>query len=431
MATAKKNRREEYISENGTEKQVFNFRDDTLNIDIPCRVVFKKKKEEIHYPFAKNGQPKFDYVREITYRGLPSPLPRGIIKDYRLGYGFTKVLSPILYQIDKELQPEKLIVSLKGKTRVDKKTVYINYNDLNKVYPKMDSLLQRHIKEKEVTAKKFLSPFFPQKFKDIKSPYVKGTLYTIINDQIEQDAKALSRDDFDSVLGLTLKELKNQGLESKKIVLETRERIEKRFLEDTIAAFKKLLERKLNNNKLEKDWENLLKENPWIISNLFSTPVFLFQNQAYAGGKEINNTNGKVTDFLFKNDFTDNVAIIELKTHKTDLLSNKPYRGKDVYSLSPELSGAVNQVLNQRQNLIQEFVQLRTKEEWFESYNPKCLIIAGTTKGLPEHGTKSFDIFRNNLHGVEIVTFDELLKKLEFFHDLIKKKKKKPVTKKK
>jgi hypothetical protein len=153
---------------------------------------------------------------------------------------------------------------------------------------------------------------------------------------------------------------------------------------------------------------------------LFSTPVFFFQNQAYAGGKEINNTNGKVTDFLYKNEFTDNVSIIELKTHKTELLSAKPYRGKDVYSLSTELSGSVNQVLNQRQNLVQEFVKLRTKDEWFESYHPKCLIIAGSIKFLPKDGIKSFDIFRNTLQGVEIVTFDELLKKLEFFSDLIK-----------
>lgn len=421
----KRNRREEYVSEDNATKRVFNFRDDILKIDVPCRIVFKKKKEEIHYPFAKDGAPKFENVREIVYRGLPSPLPRGLIKDYRLGYGFTKVLSPILYQIDKVLQPTKLIVSPKGKTRTDGKTIYLDYADLNKVYPKMESLLQRHVKEKEATAKKFLAPFFSQRFKDIKSAYVKGTIYTIVSDQIADDPKSLSREDFDSMLGLVLKELKNQGLESKKIVLETRERIEKRFLEDTIFSFKKLLDRKLNNNKLEKDWESLLKENPWIISNLFATPVFLFQNQAYAGGKEINNTNGKVTDFLYKNNFTDNVAIVELKTHKTELLANKPYRGKDVFSLSPDLSGAVNQVLNQRQNLIQEFVKLRTKDEWFESYNPKCLVIAGTTAGLPEHGIKSFDIFRNNLHGVEIVTFDEVLKKLEFFHDLIKSKRKK------
>lgn len=424
MAT-KKNRRGEYISEDNTTKQVFNFRDDILKIDIPCRVVFKNKKEEIHYPFAKDGTAKFDHIKEIVYRGLSSPLPRGIIKDHKLGYGFTKVLSPILYQIDKELKPTKLIVSLKGKTRINNKTVYLNYSNLNQVYPKMDSLLQRHTKEKEVTAKKFLASFFSQKFKDIKSPYIKGTIYTIVSDQITEDPKALSREDFDSMLSLVVKGLKNQGIESKKIILQTREKIEKRFLEDTIASFKKLLERKLNNNKLEKDWEVLLKENPWIISNLFATPVFLFQKQAYAGGKEIDNTNGKVTDFLYKNNFTDNIAIVELKTHKTELLANKPYRGKDVFSLSYDLSGAINQVLNQRQNLIQEFVKLRTKEEWFESYNPKCLVIAGTTAGLPEYGVKSFDIFRNNLHGVEVVTFDEVLKKLEFFRDLIKNKKKK------
>lgn len=421
---AKKELKGEYLHDEDKDKKVFHFRDDSLKIDILCRVTYKNKKTETHYPFSKDGKSKFDHVKEITYKGLPNPLPRGIIKDHRLGYGFTKVLSPILYQIDKVLKPEKLVVSASGKTRVDKNTLYLSYVELNKVYPKMDSLLQRHVKEKEVVAKKFLAPFFSKNFKDIKSPYVKGTLYTIVSDQIENNTKILSREDFDSILELTLKELKNQGMESKKVVLQTREKIEKRFLEDAIITFKKLSERKLNNNKLEKDWEKFLVENPWIISNLFATPVFFFQNQAYAGGKEINNTNGKVTDFLYKNEFTDNIAIIELKTHRTDLLSAKPYRGKDVYALSTELSGSINQVLNQRQNLIQEFVKLRTKDEWFESYHPKCLVIVGSIKNLPKNGLKSFETFRNSLQGVEIITFDELFKKLEFFNDLIKNKKK-------
>ncbi len=422
---AKKDIKGEYLKDENKTKKVFHFQDTALKLDILSKVIFIGKKHEVHYPFAKDGQPKFENVREIIYKGLPSPLPRGIIKDSKLGYGFTKVLSPILYQIDKVLKPNKLVVSAGGKTRLDKRTLYVSYAELNKSYPKLDSLLQRHSKEKEVAAKKFLAPFFPKNFKDIKSPYVKGTLYSIISDQIENDSKKISREDFDSIMGLTLKELKNQGIESKKVVLETREKIERRFLEDAINSFKKLSQRKLNNNKLEKDWEKFLIENPWIISNLFATPVFFFQNQAYAGGKEINNTNGKVTDFLYKNEFTDNIAIIELKTHKTDLLSAKPYRGKDVYSLSTELSGSINQVLNQRQNLIQEFIKLRTKDEWFESYHPKCLVIVGSIKDLPTGGIKTFDTFRNSLQGVEIVTFDELLKKLEFFNDLIKGNKKK------
>lgn len=419
----------EYLYEENKTKKVFHFQDTALKIDIQSKVIYLGKKHEVHYPFDKNGKPKFDNVKQISYKGLSDPLPRGIIKDYRLGYGFTKVLSPILYQIDKVLKPTQVIVSLKGKTKLEKGILYLNYTELNKTYPKLDSLLQRHVKEKEAAAQKFLSPFFPKQFKNIKSPYVKGTLYSIISDQIENDSKKISREDFDSVLGLTLKELKNQGIESKKVVLETREKIEKRFIEDAISDFKKLSQRKLNNNKLEKDWEKFLIENPWIISNLFAVPVFFFQNQAYAGGKEIDNKNGKVTDFLYKNEFTDNVAIIELKTHKTELLSAKPYRGKDVYSLSADLSGSVNQVLNQRQNLIHEFTNLRTKENWFESYHPKCLVIAGSISGLPKDGLKNFETFRNSLQGVEIITFDELFKKLEFFNDLIKGKTKKKKVK--
>jgi hypothetical protein len=417
--------RGEYLAEETATKKIFYFRDPVLKIDVKSREVYKKSNKVIHFPFGKKGEPKYNKIREIEYKGLPSPLPRGIYKDPTYGYGFTKTLSPLLYGLEDQFNFKKVVVTLKGSVEVKSNTLHLGYDTLNRFYPKMETLLSTHKDQKDVLVCDFLNYYYPKKFKKGKVKYIKGTMHSLISSQIKDDTQ-LSKEDYESILVLVASNAENEEIISKKTILETREKIEKRFLEDAIEEFEALLAQKTATGKLEDKWEDLFKRNSWIISNLFSLPVFLFANQAYVGGKEIFNANGKITDFLFKNSLTDNLTIIEIKTHKTPLLSKSPYRGKDVYSIDEELSGAVNQVLDQKQNLQNEFHTLRSKAgkdgEWFESYNSKCLVIAGHTDDLPSEGKKSFEIFRNNLHGVEIITFNEVLKKMQAFVSLLKKK---------
>ena len=419
----RKFKKEEYLESQSKDKTVYFFIDEFQNIKIKSREVYPKLKKVVHYPFNKSGGSKYKKIVEIVYKNLPDPLPRGIIKDWRLGYGFTKVLSPIIYSLESKFDVYKIIVKPKGKFSIKNRVACFSYLDLNKFYPKMANLIEIQSDQKEALVSKYLSQYLPKQFKENKQLYTKGSIYSIISNQIGDDG-IISKDDYDAMLNLVVSKVGDQNIESKKVVIATKEKIEIRFLEDAIKDFKKNLNLKSKSGNLEKKWEQFFKDNSWIISNLFSLPVLLFANQAYVGGKEIFNTNGKITDFLFRNSLTDNLAIIELKTHKTDLLSKRPYRGNDVYSLSEELSGAVNQVLDQKQNILNEFHTLRSKagqKDWFESFNSRCLIIVGLIKDLPVNGRRSFEIFRNNLYGVEIITFDEVLQKIESFISLIKK----------
>jgi hypothetical protein len=416
-------RREEYIKEKTKDKSVYYFVDDRQGINIKCREIYPKLNKVIHYPFSKNGGFKYKKILSIEYRGLSDPLPRGIIKDYGWGYGFTKVLAPVLYKLESKFDISKVIVKPQCKFSIKGKTAYLSYFDLNQFYPKMDNLLRTQSNQKELLVSSFLNQFLPKKFKKEAKLYIKGTIYSMITDQVGKDG-IISKDDYDAMLNLVLSKNGDQKIESKEVILATKEKIEKRFMEDAIKEFKKILALKSDSGKLEEKWQLFFKENSWIISNLFSLPVLLFADKAYVGGKEIFNISGKITDFLFKNSLTDNLAIIELKTHKTQLLAKNPYRGKDVYSLSEELSGSVNQVLDQKQNLLNDFHTLRSKAgqtDWFESFNSRCLVIVGCIKDLPPNGKRSFEIFRNNLYGVEIITFDEVLQKIEAFVSLFKK----------
>lgn len=172
-------------------------------------------------------------------------------------------------------------------------------------------------------------------------------------------------------------------------------------------------------NSSEEYWQtSILETYPWIISQLFSTPCVLFDSKAYVGGKSIKNKHGNVVDFLYQNKMTKNVALVEIKTPCTKLLGRQ-YRGRS-FTISYELSGAINQVLSYRQSLIAESSSLRVdSSDAFEAFSPNCIVIAGNTCEFDKLDASkrrdaigSFENFRNALNGITVVTYDELLQKV-------------------
>ena len=175
------------------------------------------------------------------------------------------------------------------------------------------------------------------------------------------------------------------------------------------------------DNTSEEYWQSeILEKYPWIISQLFSTPCTLFRSKAYIGGTSIEHHGGNVIDFIYQNELTNNLALVEIKKPSTDLLGGS-YRNH-CYSLSSELSGAVNQVLSYRHSLMTKLAQLKMDSPGseFEAFNPQCIVIIGTTSEFDKLDAEkrgvavsTFENFRNALNGVAIVTFDELLRKIE------------------
>lgn len=175
------------------------------------------------------------------------------------------------------------------------------------------------------------------------------------------------------------------------------------------------------SNTSEEYWQaEILEKYPWIISQLFSTPCTLFHSKTFVGGTSIEHHGGNVVDFIYQNELTKNLALVEIKKPSTSLLGGV-YRNH-CYSLSPHLSGAVNQVLSYRHSLMTKLAQLKMDSpgKEFEAFNPQCIVIIGSTSEFDGYGVDkrgdavaTFENFRNALNGVTVITFDELLKKVE------------------
>ena len=150
-----------------------------------------------------------------------------------------------------------------------------------------------------------------------------------------------------------------------------------------------------------------------------SSEVKLFVDSTKRGGRKLSGLGDKITDFLVKNSLTNNVAIFEIKTPQASLLNKNPLR-KGVFTPSSELSGAINQALDQKYQFQSHIAQIKNNSRIYdiESYSVHCCLIIGTTPSGDDR-LKSFELFRRNSKDVEIVTFDELLEKLRQLRDFL------------
>lgn len=188
------------------------------------------------------------------------------------------------------------------------------------------------------------------------------------------------------------------------------------------------------DNSQEEFWQaQVFSKYQWIISQLFSSPCILFGEKAYVGGKTIDNQGGNVVDFIYQNKLTKNVSLVEIKTPCTPILG-KPYR-QQVRSLSRDMSGAVNQVLNYRQSLEREYAALVSQAQTeFSAFSPKCVVIIGRTTEFMKNGIRdnaafsTFENYRNSLNGITIVTYDEILEKIKSWIDLLQTTSEAPIS---
>lgn len=168
---------------------------------------------------------------------------------------------------------------------------------------------------------------------------------------------------------------------------------------------------KLNNN--EEFWQNLVAANTMILSQLFSAPFIYFKSKAYVGGKAIANKGGSESDYILRNPITENVAVVEIKVPTTKLLGRK-YRG--VYSVSSDLSGAIIQTLNYKDDLLKHYFAVAgSSDDVYNAFNPPCILIVGSKENELDNPVKatSFELFRREMRDIQVVTYDEVFIKME------------------
>lgn len=192
-------------------------------------------------------------------------------------------------------------------------------------------------------------------------------------------------------------------------------------LEEANDIFNRLKKKILNvtymrenlNNSCENFWQTFFTTNPNILFSIIPSVYQIIDDQPYLGGKAISNEGGKVSDYLFEYG-TRNSCLIEIKTPDTLLVGTK-YR--ESYPPSSELSGSLIQIRKQKDKFMKTYHALREesaeKDILFDAYDPKCYLIIGNSDKLTPSQRSDFELFRNELKDIEIITYSELIHKLE------------------
>jgi hypothetical protein len=414
--------RGEKLEEDLVTKKKYYYYDTENGIHrLLSKEVYKKKDEIHHYPRGFNGNNKYKNIKKFVYAGFNKKLPVGVIKSVNFGYGFTKTLNPFAYYVDAEFDIEEVVIEKNGKILLneDEKRLYLSEDGLRKLHDAFSVIYKKNRAEVEVALDSVVHELFPDKVDEPEPSYIPDSITTSLSswgssiEEFSDSDKSAILNLFEK-LSLTSDFLTNESLYKAKSIVDSK------YIQQVLKEYEELLGLTTDSESLEKKWQNFLKENSWIFSSIFAQPVILYKDEAYVGGKNIDNKNGKFNDFLIKNSLSNNISFLEIKTHKTKIIENTAYRGQDVFSASKDLTGCINQVLNQRDNFQKEFYQIKVKSKAkFESFNSNCVVLIGSLGDLTEEQLYSFELFRSNSRDVEILTFDELESKIQSLQNII------------
>lgn len=175
----------------------------------------------------------------------------------------------------------------------------------------------------------------------------------------------------------------------------------------------------------EKWWQDFFENNKWIFGYGLNYQILRQeQDQPYYGGTSVDGKGGQRGDYLTSTvgdlNFT---VLVEIKTPDTPLLQGDKEIRSGAWSLSKKLTDALSQIqanidIWDKQGSKQaDNVDKLEKENVF-TVQPKGIIVIGQLGQLESRSKReTFQRFRKSLHGVDILTFDELLNRARFIVD--------------
>ena len=175
-------------------------------------------------------------------------------------------------------------------------------------------------------------------------------------------------------------------------------------------------------NDDESFWQQLFEDNPWVLQQIFHFPFYFMNGETYVGGKNTQGRNGRggvATDYLMQNGSNNSFAVIEIKTPPKALVGAE-YRGSEdgaqnvCHSMSSELSGAIVQTENQIRVAERDF-RTMVGEDYpaLNQIDAVGVLLIGDKDLLESDKQRSFNLFRKSLGKNIVMTYDELLAKLE------------------
>ncbi len=354
---------------------------------------------------------------EQVFKILES-LPPVFSRDHNSGLGFQQSYRFIVEAIEELTNCEEIEISKYCSTAADeeKRVFHINSSDFESIRimfdrtTRMAQVAKRTVKQRE--AYNFFAEVLGQKTIPVKVG--RHPLRKAFTEAIHNDKSNLSEEEQEELVDIVRRNAKSISESKPERLIRLKNDLELVNLENFIDRFRLMLD----SNYKECVWQKFFDTNPLILSLAFGYPIIKIGQQASVGGRKLHGGGEKISDFLIKNKATNNAALIEIKTPRPKLVKREIRRG--VFSPSPDLLEGIVQALDQRYQFQREISVIKDKNKLhdIESYFVQCCLLIGTTPNEDDE-KKSFELFRGNSKDVQIVTFDELLEKLNQMRELL------------
>ncbi len=345
-------------------------------------------------------------------------LPPAFTKDYDYGLGLAKPYWHIIDAVETLSTCTHIVISRTYGTSIDPshEIFYINTKEFDAIRKALNGVTS-HAQKAGTSVKRAIA--HNNLAKSIGAPEIavevgRHPLRKLFTETV-QGKETLTEDEQQQLISAVRKNIRPIAEADTERLAKLQNDIELVTLEHLIVRYAMMIEQRLT----EENWQMFFSQNPFILNLAFGYPVIKIQDQASVGGRKLSGSGDKVADFVFKNRLTNNTAIFEIKTPQANLLHKTPFRA-GIYTPSSELSGAINQALDQKYQFQTQISTLRHNSRNYdmESYSVHCCLIIGTIPS-GEDEQKSFELFRGNSKDVEVVTFDELLEQLKQLRDFL------------
>ena len=322
-------------------------------------------------------------------------LKKGKIVDY--------MCAVTLIKNDKKFSPH-LIFSIRTKSKGKIKIAYKNKEDEDLVDLKARIDLNTCHKEFWELIK------FLQTFSNIEAPTTK---FSVISEEEQDIIRSIQKRSPESIVEIGKKLLISSTLTQKDInsLLKIKEKL---------IEFEASLMSKEDN---EAWWQKFFEENKWIFGYGLNYEILKEQtSQPNYGGAGFDRKGGQKGDYLESTVgdlcFT---VLVEIKTPKTPLLQGVTEIRNGAWSLSKNLTDTISQIQANIQTWEnsgsrEDINRDKLEEESVYTIKPKGIIVIGNLKQLKDnrHKWETFQRFRKSIHGIEIITFDELYNRAKF-----------------
>lgn len=177
----------------------------------------------------------------------------------------------------------------------------------------------------------------------------------------------------------------------------------------------------------EKQWQDFFEKEKWIFGYGLDYRIMrTFDREMVVGGTSTDNREKPTTDFLMT--FTDYTVLVELKRPDTPIFQERKGGRAGTWRFSNDFMDAVSQVLEQKAEWLSfsqtgdHYDKAGLQKLAARTRNAKTILVIGSKAEFQGQQNQrdqtimrdTFELFRRETRGIEIVTYDELSERAKF-----------------